>query len=62
MPVVVTADRKLPLGVHGGQVHKVQANIPYHTGVRSRGAGGAVAPQVFGKATPPVIALTVTLL
>ena len=23
------------------------------TGVRSRGAGGAVAPHVFGKTTPP---------
>ena len=53
MPVVVTAHRKLPLGVHGGQVHKVQANIPYHTGVRSRGAGGAVAPHVSEKGHTP---------
>ena len=36
MPVVVTAGRKLPLGVHRVQVHRVQvlrvqANIPYQS-------------------------------
>ena len=31
MPVVVTADRKPPLGVHRVEVHRVQANIPYQS-------------------------------
>ena len=29
MPVVVTDERKLPLGVHRVQMHRVQASIPY---------------------------------
>ena len=32
------------------------------TGVKSRGAGGAVAPHVLERPHPPVIVLTVTLL